>query len=102
MYEGVIVFFDVVSAVGFAAALVIVLNLRVSILDHVSKTLFALLLGIYVLVGQQTSWSTRPLRPLSTATRTISRSSSPLPLPIFSIPLSSTGSWTGAGRRKKR
>ena len=51
MYEGVIVFFDVVSAVGFAAALVIVLNLRAGIPDHVSKTLFALLLGIYVLVG---------------------------------------------------
>lgn len=51
MYEGVIVFFDVVSAVGFAAALVIVLNLRAGILDRVSKTLFALLLGIYVLVG---------------------------------------------------
>lgn len=51
MYEGVIAFFDVVSAVGFAAALVIVLNLRAAILDRVSKTLFALLLGIYVLVG---------------------------------------------------
>lgn len=51
MYDGLIVFFDVVSAVGFAAALVIVLNLRAGILDHVSKTLFALLLGTYVLVG---------------------------------------------------
>jgi signal transduction histidine kinase len=51
MYEGVIVILDVVSAVGFAAALVIVLNLRAGILDHVSKTLFALVLGIYVLVG---------------------------------------------------